>query len=82
MARCGGMVLGQMGINSMALPPILNFGSDFLKNKVCRDVITGKKNICLAISEPWAGSDVAGIKTSARREGDQCAASLSLLPCG
>src|SRR4051794_37488289 len=24
----------------MALPPILNFGSDFLKNKVCRDVVT------------------------------------------
>jgi len=66
----GGGALGQMGINSMALPPILNFGSEYLKNLVLRDVITGKKNISLAISEPEAGSDVANIRTSARKEGD------------
>eukprot|EP01095_Lingulamoeba_sp_RSL-Kostka_P014482 TRINITY_DN6325_c0_g1_i1.p1 TRINITY_DN6325_c0_g1~~TRINITY_DN6325_c0_g1_i1.p1 ORF type:complete len:417 (+),score=173.54 TRINITY_DN6325_c0_g1_i1:41-1291(+) len=66
----GGGVLGQMGINSMALPPIYNFGSDFLKDLVLRDVITGKKNCCLAISEPWAGSDVANIRTSATKDGD------------
>lgn len=65
----GGSVLGGMSINSMALPPILNAGSDYLKTKVCRDVITGKKNISLAISEPTAGSDVANIKTTAKKEG-------------
>jgi len=37
---------------------------------VCRAVITGEKNICLAISEPGAGSDVANIQTSAVRDGD------------
>jgi len=63
-------VLGQMAINSMALPPILNAGSDYLKQKVCRDVIEGRKFICLAISEPGAGSDVAKIATTAVREGD------------
>jgi alkylation response protein AidB-like acyl-CoA dehydrogenase len=41
-----------------------------LKDKVARDVITGKKHIALAISEPYAGSDVANIRTTARREGD------------
>jgi alkylation response protein AidB-like acyl-CoA dehydrogenase len=61
----GGAILGQNAINSMALPPILAAGSDYIKNLVCRDVITGKKNISLAISEPWAGSDVANIRTSA-----------------
>ena len=66
----GGHVLSQLGINSMALPPIVHHGSDFLKRKVCRDVVTGKKNICLAISEPFAGSDVAGLKTTAVRDGD------------
>jgi alkylation response protein AidB-like acyl-CoA dehydrogenase len=66
----GGSVLGQMAINSMALPPILNSDNQYLKDKVCRDVITGRKNICLAISEPWAGSDVANIKTSAVKVGD------------
>jgi alkylation response protein AidB-like acyl-CoA dehydrogenase len=62
--------LGQAAINSMALPPILFAGSDYLKDKVARDVIQGRKHICLAISEPWAGSDVANIRTTARREGD------------
>jgi len=54
----------------MALPPILKAGSDYIKNKVCRDVITGKKQICLAISEPDAGSDVSNLKTTAVKEGD------------
>ena len=56
MARAGGgHVMGQGAINSMALPPILNYGSDYLKNLVARDVIQGRKHICLAISEPQAG---------------------------
>lgn len=66
----GGGVLGQAAINSMALPPILNFGSDHIKNMVARDVITGKKQISLAISEPYAGSDVAALRTTAKRVGD------------
>lgn len=36
-----------------------------------RDVVQGRKNISLAISEPAAGSDVAGIQTTAVREGDE-----------
>jgi len=63
-------VLGQHAINSMALPPVLNCGSEFLKQKVAHDVIVGDKTICLAISEPGAGSDVANIQTSAVREGN------------
>ena len=66
----GGGVLGQAAINSMALPPIFLAGSEEMKEKVCRPVISGKKNICLAISEPYAGSDVANIRATARREGD------------
>jgi alkylation response protein AidB-like acyl-CoA dehydrogenase len=70
LARGGAGVLAQMGINSMALPPIFVAGSEEIKNKVCRDVVMGKKFIGLAISEPWAGSDVANIQTTAKREGD------------
>jgi alkylation response protein AidB-like acyl-CoA dehydrogenase len=66
----GGQVYGQADIDSMALPPILKFGSDYLKEKVCRGVVTGRKHIALAISEPYAGSDVAGIRTTAVRDGD------------
>jgi alkylation response protein AidB-like acyl-CoA dehydrogenase len=65
-----GGVLSQMSIDSMALPPILKAGSEELKEKVCRPVILGDKHCCLAISEPTAGSDVANIKATAKREGD------------
>mmetsp|Transcript_37901 Transcript_37901/g.74564 ORF Transcript_37901/g.74564 Transcript_37901/m.74564 type:complete len:426 (+) Transcript_37901:41-1318(+) len=71
MARVGGAgVMGQVSINSMALPPITLYGSQYLKDKIVKDVITGKKNISLAISEPSAGSDVASIQCSAVEEGD------------
>jgi alkylation response protein AidB-like acyl-CoA dehydrogenase len=71
MARMGGAhVLGQGAINSMALPPIIHHGSDYLKQLVVKDVVQGKKMICLAISEPHAGSDVAGIRCTAVRQGD------------
>ena len=52
----GGGVLGQLSINSMALPPVISVGSQKMKDEVVRAVITGRKNICLAISEPGAGS--------------------------
>ena len=52
-----GMVIG--------LPPVLIFGSKAIKERVVPLVLTGKKRICLAISEPGAGSDVANIKTRA-----------------
>jgi len=66
----GGGVLGQMSINSMALPPVMQHGSQRLRDLVCRDVVTGKKNICLAISEPGAGSDVARIACTAALSAD------------
>jgi len=66
----GGGVLGQLSINSMALPPVIDHGSQQMKDEVVRAVVTGKKNICLAISEPCAGSDVANIQTTAVRQGN------------
>eukprot|EP01063_Lacrimia_lanifica_P029565 TRINITY_DN4534_c0_g1_i1.p1 TRINITY_DN4534_c0_g1~~TRINITY_DN4534_c0_g1_i1.p1 ORF type:complete len:417 (+),score=159.24 TRINITY_DN4534_c0_g1_i1:46-1296(+) len=58
-------VLEQVGINSMALPPILRHGSKALVDEVYAEVTEGRKNICLAISEPGAGSDVANIQCKA-----------------
>ena len=66
----GGSIMGQMSINSMALPPIINYGTEEMKDEVVRAVVRGDKNICLAISEPTAGSDVARIQTTAVLEGD------------
>ena len=63
-------MLGQLGINSMALPPVLLHGSEELKRRVCLPVVKGDKHISLAISEPAAGLDVAGLKCTAVRDGD------------
>jgi len=65
-----GGAMGQCGINSMALPPVLFAGSPDVQAQVVDDVIAGRRNISLAISEPSAGSDVAAIRATAKREGD------------
>ena len=54
----------------IGLPPVLNFGSDEIKKRVIPDVLSGKKPICLAISEAFAGSDVAGLRTTATKTED------------
>jgi len=54
----------------IGLPPVLNFGNEEIKKKVLPDIFSGKKFICLAISEAFAGSDVAGLKTTATKTED------------
>lgn len=58
----GGMVIG--------LPPVMNYGSEELKKAVIPDVLAGKKFIALAISEAFAGSDVAGLRCTATKSAD------------
>ncbi|KAG2185997.1 hypothetical protein INT43_002435 [Umbelopsis isabellina] len=55
---------------TIGLPPIFNFGSAALKNKIVPEVLNGEKRICLAITEPFVGSDVAGIRTTAKLSDD------------
>jgi acyl-CoA dehydrogenase len=66
---CGGLNAGLM-THGIGLPPILNIGSQELKQRIAPDVLAGDKLICLCITEPSGGSDVANIKTKAVREGD------------
>ena len=54
----------------MATAHIAKVGSPVLKEKFLRPAITGEKWGALGISEPFAGSDVASIRTTAVREGD------------
>jgi alkylation response protein AidB-like acyl-CoA dehydrogenase len=57
-----------MGIavhTDMAMPPILAFGTEEQKQEWVVPAIRGEKILCLGITEPDAGSDVAGIKTRA-----------------
>lgn len=64
------LILGLMSGSVIGLPPVLNFGSDAIKAKVVPDVLSGKKKIALAISEAFAGSDVAGLRCSAKKTED------------
>ena len=72
LGRCGARGYGD-GLQAGAvigLPPVLNFASDAVKAKVVPEVLSGKKFISLAISEAFAGSDVAGLKTTAKKTED------------
>lgn len=53
----------------MATPPILKFGSEEQKQRFVVPAVKGEKIAALAITEPNAGSDVAAIETTARKEG-------------
>ncbi|KAI8609748.1 putative acyl-CoA dehydrogenase [Chytriomyces sp. MP71] len=64
--------IGSVGVNqflwvspSIAVTPIIHFGSAEQKAKIIAPVLRGEKNIALGITEPYAGSDVANIQTTA-----------------
>lgn len=70
-ARCGGLAMGLAVHTDMAMPPILAFGTDEQKEQWVVPAIKGQKILCLGITEPDAGSDVAGIKTRAVKDGEE-----------
>jgi acyl-CoA dehydrogenase len=69
MARCGsgGLAAGIGAHCGIALPPIWRFGSEEQKQRYLVPGIRGERIAALAITEPDAGSDVASIRTRARR---------------
>lgn len=56
--------------NSLVCDPIYKFGDDAQREKFLKPLASGKKLGCFALSEPDIGSDVAGLKTVAVRDGD------------
>ncbi len=64
-----GVTVG-LGSHQIALPPVVEFGSDPLRRRIVDEVLRGEKIAALAITEPGAGSDVAGITTRATRRDD------------
>src|SRR5918997_3419540 len=67
-AQSGGLAMGVAVHTDMAMPPILAFGTEEQKQEWVVPAIKGEKILCLGITEPDAGSDVAGIKTRAVRD--------------
>ena len=54
----------------MATPALARFGSDALRQEFLAPAIAGEQVACIGVSETGAGSDVASLKTRARKDGD------------
>jgi len=68
--KCGGVPMAIGVQTDMCTPALARFGSDALCDEFLRPAISGDAVGCIAVTEPGAGSDVAGIKTTAVKDGD------------
>lgn len=69
-AHCGGVPMAIGVQTDMCTPALANFGSDYLKRNYLAPSITGDMVGCIGVSESGGGSDVAAVKTTARKDGD------------
>ncbi|MBK8411497.1 MAG: acyl-CoA dehydrogenase family protein [Sandaracinaceae bacterium] len=67
---CGGVPLAVGVQTDMATPALARFGSDELRQEFLAPAIAGDMVAAIAVSEPQAGSDVAGVQTQAKKDGD------------
>ena len=70
-SNSGGLAMGIAVHTDMATPPVHLFGTEEQKQRYLVPSIAGDRISCLGITEPDAGSDVAGIKTRAVRDGTE-----------
>jgi citronellyl-CoA dehydrogenase len=67
--KCGGVPMA-IGVHTdMATPALARFGSDAIRREFLAPSIAGDYVACLGVAEVGAGSDVASIKTTARKDG-------------
>ena len=71
LSRYGGSggLMASLYSHNIGLPPVLRHGGAELQQEVVPPVLRGEKIAALAITEPGAGSDVASLRSTARREG-------------
>ena len=67
---CAGVAMAIAVQNDMATPSLHNHGSHELKQRYLAPALRGEMVAAIAVTEPDAGSDVAGIRTRAERDGD------------
>ena len=70
-SHSGGLAMGMAVHTDMVMPPLHSFGTEEQKQRFLVPAIRGELIACLGITEPDAGSDVAGIKTRAVRDGEE-----------
>ncbi len=66
---CGGVPMSIGVQTDMATPALARFGSDELRRAYLAPAIAGEMVACIGVSEPGGGSDVAAVRTSARKDG-------------
>lgn len=67
-AGSGGL-MASLFTHNIGLPPIIAHGSEALQQEIVPPVLRGERIAALGITEPGGGSDVAGLRTTARRDG-------------
>ena len=68
-SHCGGVPMAIGVQTDMATPALARFGSDELRREFLAPAIAGELVASIGVSEPGAGSDVSGVKTTARKDG-------------
>ena len=68
--HCGGVPMAIGVQTDMCTPALARYGSEELKRQFLAPAIAGDMVGCIGVSEPAAGSDVSGIKSVARKDGD------------
>ena len=68
--KCGGVPMAIGVQTDMSTPALARFGSEYVCENFLRPSISGDFVSCIGVSEPHAGSDVAAIKTTAVKDGD------------
>ncbi len=73
LARFGGSggLMASLFSHNIGLPPVLAHGTPELQREVIPPVLRGEQIAALGITEPGGGSDVAALRTTARRDGDE-----------
>ncbi len=71
LARCGaGGVGAALNGRMISIDPLHRLASPEIKDRVLADIVSGRKGSSLGITEPGGGSDVANLKTTAKRDGN------------
>ena len=67
--RCGGVPMAIGVQTDMATPALARIGHPELQREFLAPAVAGEQVACIGVSEPGAGSDVAAIRTTARKDG-------------
>ncbi|MGC6511909.1 MAG: acyl-CoA dehydrogenase family protein [Parvibaculales bacterium] len=69
-AACGGVTV-TVGARSIMLKPLVELANEDIKQRALPDLLSGRKGGSLGVTEPGGGSDVANLKTTARKDGNE-----------